>query len=274
MIELFQNVQILTNHTMSLKIQFSPHPFLLAKGIRITKLKRRRRVWAFLPSDYFQNKSSHYPVIYFNEGQNVFEGWKSAFGTSWEAHLTMQGFAKVNIQEHILIGVEHGKKFRKKEYLPYNYANALSFEGNVYSDFLANDLKEFVDKNLRTLPQREHTSIIGSSLGGLSALFTGIKHQDVFSKIGVLSPSLWAAPQIYSLIEQVGQQYATKFYMSVGSKEGKYNIEKVNHLHNTFLASGFEAKNLEKTIIQNGTHSEHSWQHEFYNFYQWMNAHS
>ncbi len=143
------------------------HPFLLSKAIRINGLKRRRKIWAYLPPSYHQPSDRRYPVIYFNDGQNIFEGWKAPFGVSWEVHNTMKNLAKLEgYQECILIGIEHGKKNRKSEYLPFNYSGAFSLEGNIYTDFMANDLKNFVDKKLRTLPGREHTSIIGSSLGG------------------------------------------------------------------------------------------------------------
>lgn len=254
------------------KIEYSSYPFLLAKGIRIPKINRRRKVWAFLPSDYFFNLEKRYPVIYFNDGQNIFEGWKAAFGKSWEVHQTMQKLSNLNISQSILIGIEHGKKYRKREYLPFDEFNNFSYEGNAYSDFIANELKEYVDKNLRTLPNRENNAIIGSSLGGLNALFTGFKHQDIFSKVGVFSPSLWAAPPIFSLIERVGKHYPTKFYLSVGSKEGKHTIEQVGWLYNTLMKAGFLSQDVQMNLVKDGKHDEHLWQSEFSNFYQWIHS--
>jgi predicted alpha/beta superfamily hydrolase len=256
----------------SKKIQYNPHPFLLAKAITIPKLNRRRKIWAFLPSDYFVNTDRRYPVIYFNDGQNIFEGWKSAFGKSWGAHQTMLRFSGFNRNEHILIGIEHGKKYRKGEYMPFDFSSNFSFEGNAYSDFVANELKAYVDKHLRTLPNRENNAIIGSSLGGLNALYTGLKHQDVFSKVGALSPSLWAAPPIFPLIQNVGKHYQTKFYLSVGSKEGKYTIEPVNRLYHTLVSAGFAPGDLRINIVKDGKHNENLWESEFSNFYQWIDS--
>lgn len=252
------------------RIQISQHPFLLAKAIRIPKLKRRRRVWAYLPKDYFTNHHRRYPVIYFNDGQNVFEGWKAAFGKSWDAHLTMEHHTLYNNNPHILIGIEHGKKYRKGEYLPFNLYSNYSYEGNVYSDFIANELKEYVDKNLRTLPEREHNVIVGSSLGGLNALYTGFKHQDVFSKVGVMSPSLWAAPQIFPLIKNVGKHYPSKFYISAGTKEGTPTLNHVNNLYHTLLSAGYDSHELKLNLVNNGRHNEALWQNEFANFYKWI----
>jgi predicted alpha/beta superfamily hydrolase len=257
----------MTRHSTKM-IDYHPHPFLLAKAIRIPKLNRRRRVWAFLPHEYHTNKQKLFPVIYLNDGQNVFEGWKAAFGKSWEAHNTVKNLPF--LQGSILIGIEHGKKYRKGEYLPFDSTGNFSFEGNAYADFIANELKILVDRKLRTLPDRENTAIIGSSLGGLNALYTGFKHQDVFSKIGVLSPSLWAAPKIFPLIQKVGKHYPTNFYLSVGAKEGKYTIENLNYLQDTLINAGFSHNEIFKNIAPNGKHDEYLWQKEFVNFYQWI----
>ncbi|MBL7817569.1 MAG: hypothetical protein JNL70_21365 [Saprospiraceae bacterium] len=252
----------------STKIIYNPHPFLLAKGIKIPKINRRRKIWAFLPYDYFENTQRRYPVIYFNDGQNVFEGWKAPFGKSWEAHNTMRGLKRFD--ESILIGIEHGKKYRKGEYLPFDFSGNFSYESNAYVDFIANELKVFVDRKLRTLNDRAHTAIIGSSLGGVNALYTGFKHQDIFSKIGILSPSLWAAPSIYPLIKQVGKHFSTKFYLSVGTNEGVSTIENVKKLYNILSSSGFESHELKLNIVKGGKHNEQLWQNEFSNFYQWI----
>lgn len=251
------------------KIQYSSHPFLIAKGIKIPKINRRRRVWAFLPSDYLNNPQKRYPVIYLNDGQNVFEGWKAALGKGWETHNRMRQIAQIFHHESILIGIEHGKKHRKGEYMPFDFSGGFSFEGNAYADFVANELKTFVDKKLRTLPEREHTSIIGSSLGGLNAIYTGFKHQDVFSKVGVLSPSLWAAPTLLPLIRQVGKHFYTQFYLSVGDKEGAKTVFNTQQLYHTLADVGFEPRELRLNIVPNGRHNEALWEEEFSNFYQW-----
>lgn len=250
------------------RIELSEHPFLLAKAIRIPHLKRRRKVWAFLPSDYFTNTEKRYPVIYFNDGQNIFESWKAAYGVSWEAHNSMEEMvATIGVPECILIGIEHGNSHRVSEYSPFTKEGGLAFEGNVYADFLANTLKNYVDKHLRTLPDRSNTYITGSSMGGLCALFTCFKHQDVFSKAGVMSPSLWKAPQIYALIEKYGQHYPTQFYLSVGTKEGESTIKNVKHLKQVLKAKGFTTV---YNKVKGGEHNEALWQKEFKSFYTWL----
>jgi predicted alpha/beta superfamily hydrolase len=64
-------------------------------------------------------------------------------------------------------------------------------KGDLYLDFLINNVKPYVDDKFRTKKQREFTGIMGSSLGGLFSFYAGLKYQDIFSKIGVFSPSFW-----------------------------------------------------------------------------------
>jgi predicted alpha/beta superfamily hydrolase len=254
-----------------LKIKLSQYPFLLAKAFRIHRLKRRRKIWAYLPPAYFTEPYSRFPVIYFQDGQNVFEGWKAPFGTSWEAHQTMQQLIRQAYPASILIGIEHGKKYRHGEYIPLHRDGRFSWESNQYADWIANELKEWVDSRLRTLPGREHTAIIGSSLGGLHALYTSFKHQDVFSKAGVFSPSLWAAPGLFPLIKQVGLHYPSRLYLGAGALEGRYVQQGIYRLRDTLLDAGFQLDQIAVNIDPLGRHQEAYWQHEFARFYRWMN---
>ncbi len=248
--------------------ELSKHPFLLAKSVRIPSLKRRRKVWAFLPDDYFDNPEKRYPVIYFNDGQNVFEGWKAAFGVGWEIHESMRQLSKsMGLRECILIGIEHGNKHRITEYSPFNKDGSFAKEGDAYADFFANRLKKYVDKKLRTLKDRENTGIMGSSMGGLSALYTGFKHQDVYSVVGVFSASLWAAPYIYPLISRIGRHYHTRFFLSVGTREGKTTVKNMRNLHLTLKSVGFDST---LNIVKDGEHTEGLWQSEFRTFYKWI----
>jgi enterochelin esterase-like enzyme len=245
----------------------SPHPFLLAKAVRIASLRRRRRVWAFLPPSYAREPRRRYPVVYFHDGQNVFEGWKAAFGQGWQAHDTLKALAGAH-PESILVGVEHGKRYRKGEYLPFDRNGGFSAEGNAYADFMANELKSLVDKKLRTLPGREHTAIVGSSLGGLSALFTGFKHQDVFSAVGAFSPSLWAGGPLFPLVAQVGAHFPMKYYLCAGGREPKSTGTLVLRMAEALRGAGFPQ--VQARIVPGAQHHEPFWREEFPHFYRWL----
>lgn len=246
------------------------HPFLLARAIEIPGLKRRRRIWAFLPADYNQNREKRYPVVYFHDAQNIFEGWKAPFGKSWEVHNTMRRLGNQGVEQSIIIGIEHGKRRRKSEFTPLTRQGSFAHEGNAYADFMANKLKPFVDKKLRTIPWREQTALIGSSMGGLITLYTGMKHQDIFSKLGVFSPALWAAPALFPLIRKVGRHYPMKIYLTVGLKEGSGTVRQTEEMFQTLTYAGFPQHELYLGKRNAGKHDETFWQKEFETCYKWM----
>ena len=255
--------------TANLQVEHSG-PFVLAKGLEIPGLGRRRKIWAFLPDDYAQNPTRRYPVIYFQDGQNIFEPWKTPFGQSWEVHHTMRRLSMEGIAPAILIGIEHGGKRRVKEFQPLKRNGEFAPEGNAYADFLANKLKPFVDQKLRTLPDRAQHTLVGSSMGGLIALYAGMKHQDVFGQLGIFSPSLWAAPALFPLIRKVGRHYPMKIYLTAGKEEGAYTVRQTESMHKTLLSSGFPQNDLYLGIREKGKHEENFWRAEFETFYRWI----
>lgn len=249
---------------------YSPHPFLLAKAIGIPGLNRRRRIWAFLPADYHDHPTRHYPVVYFHDAQNIFEGWKAPFGKSWEAHNTLRRLGMEGMQQSILIGIEHGKRWRRREFQPLTRQGGFTHEGNAYADFIANKLKPFVDKKLRTIPWREQTALVGSSLGGLITLYTGLKHQDIFSKLGVFSPSLWAAPALFPLVQRTGRHYPMKIYLTAGKQEGAGTVERTEQMFQTLTYAGFPQHELYLGVREGGRHDEAFWAQEWETCYRWM----
>ena len=54
--------------------------------------------------------------------------------------------------------------------------------------------KPLIDQNFRTLPDRAHTFIGGSSMGGLMSLYALLQYNDTYSRAAALSPSIWVAP--------------------------------------------------------------------------------
>jgi S-formylglutathione hydrolase len=53
-----------------------------------------------------------------------------------------------------------------------------------FEDYFAEDLITWVDTTYRTLADREHRFVTGHSWGGYSSMRVGLRHPDVFSKVG------------------------------------------------------------------------------------------
>jgi len=131
-------------------------------------------------------------------------------------------------------------------------------------------LKPFIDSNYRTLSDREHTGIMGSSLGGLVSTYAGIEHQEVFSKVGAFSPAYWINPEAYAHVSASGKQENMRIYQIGGSNEGSNMIQNLRRMNDTLHLAGFAADELMAIEKADGQHSEWFWAREFEAAYLWL----
>jgi len=152
-----------------------------------------RGVQVYLPPSYDIDSTLHYPVLYLQDGQNVFSSSGSgvAFGWgSWELDRTVDELSRQeSMQEIIMIGVNNSP-VRLEE-----YSGKRRFQGGSkaktafekYEEFLTRELKPLMDNAYRTLPEAAHTAVMGSSLGGLCSLALAWDNSDVFGAAASLS---------------------------------------------------------------------------------------
>ncbi len=161
-------------------------------ALRSTVLGNTRGVWVYLPPSYEENTSSRYPVVYMHDGQNLFDP-RAAFGAvAWNADGALNAGAEdASVREAIVVGPENNAA-RVDEYTPTLDATRMAGgRGDLYLRFLVEELKPLVDRTFRTMPSRDHTALVGSSLGGLISSYAGVRRAEVFGLIGALSPSTW-----------------------------------------------------------------------------------
>ncbi|MFN2396927.1 MAG: alpha/beta hydrolase-fold protein, partial [Bacteroidales bacterium] len=143
---------------------------IINEAFYMPQLDRNRRIWIYLPPDYDQTQKN-YPVIYMHDGQNLFDVETSFMG-EWEVDETLNDLAARGYNVPIVVGIDNGGNHRANEYLPYFFSNLnAGGEGDEYMEFIVETLKPFIDNEYRTLPDRENTGIIGSSLGGVISLY-------------------------------------------------------------------------------------------------------
>ena len=147
---------------------------LIKWNVTIPKLsgKTPRRAFIWLPDDYHDQPEKRYGVLYMFDGHNIFRDEDAAFGKSWG----MEDYMRYTQKDLIIVAVEcnHQGNHRLQEYAPVSYRNkehgSITGKAPAYMKWMVEKLKPYVDKTFRTLPDREHTSIAGSSMGGLIAL--------------------------------------------------------------------------------------------------------
>ncbi|HLL44630.1 MAG TPA: alpha/beta hydrolase-fold protein, partial [Segetibacter sp.] len=240
---------------------------LVDSAFPIPQLNRTRRIWAYMPKDYATSKKK-YPVIYMQDGQNLFNEQTAAFG-EWKIDETLDSLIEHGSKGAIIIGIDNGGEKRLTEYNPYDHKNYGKGEGNEYVDFLALTLKPFIDKKYRTLKDSIHTFVAGSSMGALISLYAVVKYPDVFGGAGIFSPAFETAPKIYDDVAMAKWGNAfRRFYFYAGGKESETMVPDMNKMLATVEKKGhYETRRVLSPV---GKHNEAAWAREFAYFYKFL----
>ena len=225
--------------------------------------KKTRTAYIYLPDYYDEDEFRRYPVMYMFDGHNVFFDADAAYGKSWG----MNSFMSWTRKPLIIVAVECNKKGnnRLREYSPISFEDPkwgkIRGRGKTYMEWMVNELKPYIDENYRTLPDREHTIICGSSMGGLMALYGATVYNHVFQRAACLSPSLWTDPQkLLKIVEKADVKNDTCIYMDYGSEEMFNHPANVNALMDMDRLLVTKRVNLAFRIVPGGDHSEASWE--------------
>jgi len=114
-----------------------------------------------------------------------------AFGWgSWELDSIVSALCKERkMQEIIMVAVDYTtvriEEYAGRRRLDGSSTVKTAFE--KYEEFLTNELKPWMDRDYRTLPDAQHTAVMGSSLGGLCSLVLAWSHPEVFGGAASLS---------------------------------------------------------------------------------------
>lgn len=160
-----------------------------------SKLIGPREIHVYLPPAYDARPARRFPVLYLQDGQNVFSsaGTNCAFGWgSWALDQTADTLIRAGqMRAIIMVAVNNDGLGRLREYsgrhAMTNGAPATAYEN--YSRFLREELKPWVDAHYRTLSAATNTAVMGSSLGGLISLILAWEHPEVFGGAASLSGS-------------------------------------------------------------------------------------
>ncbi len=246
---------------------------IMSNNFAMPQLGRTRRVWIYFPPDY-ETSGKSYPVLYMHDGQNLFDA-STSFAGEWEVDETLNILAAQGKHVPIVIGIDNGID-RIAEYTPWTNTEYGGGDGDKYIQFIVETLKPYIDQHYRTLPDRENTGIMGSSLGGLISHYGSVKYQEVFSKAGLFSPSYWFSDNIWSFTHTTGKQKEMWFYQLCGSNEGSNLTESENvvndmkRMNDSLVSLGFGQNNIFNKVVAGGQHNEKLWREAFGAAYLWL----
>lgn len=219
------------------------------------------RVYGECPAGDLCGVKQRFPVMYMFDGHNLFSDKEAAFGTRWELDKYLDA-CRVPI---IVCAVEcnHEGDSRLSEYSPVSFdynGKRIEGRGKKYMDWLTGVLKPMIDKEYRTMPDRENTFIGGSSMGGLMTLYALAEYGEIFSAGVGLSPSLWVQNgEVPSFIRNASFKEKTLFYTSYGTDEFKDHENRAALFGETVRILMEKGVAVTARAILYGTHSELCW---------------
>ena len=242
------------------------HPRLrLHRGFPSHYLPDKRDLIVYLPPGYDQQPERTYPVLYLQDGQNLFDPRTSFLpGRTWEVREHADAAIEAGeVEPLIIVGIYNTGDRRLAEYTHERDWRMGGGEAAQYGVTLTCEILPWIATQYRVRTDRESTGLGGSSLGGLVSLYLGLRYATWFGKLAVLSPSVWwnhksilgylneRAPEIWD---------RPKLWLDVGYHEGRRTLHDVEHLNRRLKANHWvpgETLHFEK--VHGGTHDESSW---------------
>lgn len=240
--------------------------------------QRTKIVRVFLPKNYDQSER-RYPVLYMHDGQNLIDPSPYS-GYTWDVMNAMDATEGEGV---IVVGIDADPQMRILEYsgrvservqriltrqMPHT---VIKPEGEAYARFIVQKVKPFIDESYRTLPDRAHTGIAGSSCGGNISLLMLFWFPDIFGIVGAFSPAIWIIKEnLFALAKNAIIDESLRVYHDIGSKESRHfnfiNIWLSRHLHKLMSRKG-----MDSTFVcdRGATHTELFWQARFKEFLKW-----
>jgi enterochelin esterase-like enzyme len=226
-------------------------------------LPRARDLIVYLPASYEQDSQARLPVLYLQDGQNLFDGATSFIpGMDWHVRETAdQLIAQGAIRPLIIVGIYNTGKARLGEYTPSRDKKMGGGRASRYGRMLIEEIIPFIDSEYRTLSGPGNTGIGGSSLGGLLAIYLGLRFAQVFGRLAILSPSVWwNQSSILKFAARARVHERPRIWLDVGTKEGSRSAENVEKLRDVLARKGWqEGRDLHFEVIPGAEHNEAAW---------------
>lgn len=239
-----------------------------------------RRVRVLLPKNYAEDTEQHYPVVYFHDGQNVLYSKEAFSGHSWKIIPTIKRNPDIN--KMIVVAIDNDGANRMNEYSAWKYTETnipgvqFGGKGIEYAQFIMEVVKPFIDSHYRTLPDKAHTAMIGSSLGGNITQFMGHEYQDQIGCLGVFSTATWLHQGAFDrYMERRQLDPEQRVFIYVGTEEADEtdktlmsgNIKQAYldsslSYYRQLLAGGLALSNIQLRITSGALHNEEAWAQE------------
>ncbi len=177
-------------------------------------LNRQHSLRVYLPAGYDENTCRNFPVIYMQDGRNLFFPQEAFLGQDWGVEDKLALLNGMNaIEQMIVVGIYSAD--RMQEYTSPGY--------EAYGRSVVEEIKPYIDSHFRTYPGRRATAVMGSSLGGVVSFYMAWQWPDVFGGVGCLSSTFTHKDD---LVERVllEPRRDVRFYIDTGWPGDNYEV--------------------------------------------------
>jgi len=228
---------------------------------------KNRKLIVWLPPNYDAQTSTRYPVLYMHDGQNLMNAKTAAFGVEWGVDETAQRLTEAGQMESIIIVGVYNTDDRIPEYTQVPTAQYGGGKADDYGRLLVEVVKPLIDATYRTKPDAQYTGVAGSSLGGLVSMYFGITRSSTFTRLGVVSPSVWWADRdIVTRVNNLSAKLPLRIWVDIGTNEDGSTTESQETVADTrLLRDALTAKgwvlntDLQYLEAEGARHNEAAW---------------
>jgi enterochelin esterase-like enzyme len=239
---------------------------------RIFRNTRFLRVWLPPGYDDSENSDRRYPVLYLNDGQNLFEPATSFNGVEWQVDETADRLIREGvIPPMIIVGMDNAARERIREYMPHRSLHPVMLRvyGTRYPSFLFKEVIPFTTRNYRVATEPENTGLGGSSLGALIALYTAAVRPGAIGRLLLESPSLWASNRQLIRQSRAVKRWPERVFLATGTAEAgrkdkdQSMVDDVRELASILRRAGLDDRRLQLVVDEGASHHESAWARRF-----------
>jgi enterochelin esterase-like enzyme len=221
--------------------------------------KAWRRAFVYTPAGYDTKLSERYPVFYLQHGGGEDEtGWPN----QGKVDIIMDNLIAEGKAKPMLVVMDRGAAVDPDAPKPAAGQGMRSmFQNNTLSDVFIKEIIPMIDKEFRTIPDRDHRAMTGLSMGGFQSYQITLTNLDKFAYIGGFSGAGLMQPgadvkTMYNGVWSDPEAFAKKvkvLYMSTGTAEPERMYQTVNNFHKALEKAGV------KHIYYESPGTSHEW---------------
>ena len=216
-----------------------------------------------------RTRGARFPVLYLNDGQNLFDPSRAFGGVTWNVqHTVSRLVGRRSIPPLIVVGIDHGKSERNREYLPVaddRNPGSRGPLGRKYAAFVVRELMPFIGRTYPVARGAASTGFGGSSYGAIAALYTSVTYPGTFGRLLLESPSLYVGNRHLLRRARAVARWPARVYLGVGTAEtsradwNEETVANVLDLAGILRQVGLGPRRLKVVVEEGAPHSESAW---------------